>query len=70
MKRPSSTKVLAFFGNLFIGIIVYLGPMVAYLLWLTNDPKNATKILFIICGYYFEIRIFANWLGKKYKENI
>jgi len=68
MKKPSANKIMATFGNIFIGLIVYIGPMVAYLFWLTNDPKNATKILFLVCWYYFEIRTFANWLGKKYKE--
>jgi len=68
MKKPSSAKVIATFGVLFISIFVYILPMFLYWYWIGINQEKALNFLPFFAMYYFEIRTLANWLGKKYKE--
>jgi hypothetical protein len=70
MKKPSANKVLATFGVLFIGVIVMLGPMFGYIVIITKHPNLIGSTIMLFAWYYFEIRKFADWCGKKYKEII
>jgi hypothetical protein len=70
MKKPSFNKVMATFGLLFIGLISYLVPAVVFMILINKSPLMATQMTLLICWYYFEIRKFADWCGKKYKEII
>jgi hypothetical protein len=68
MKKPSANKVIATFGVLFIAIITYALPAIIYVYLLENNLPLAKSLIFILVFYYFEIKTFADWIAKKYKE--
>jgi hypothetical protein len=68
MKKPSANKVMATFGVLFIGLITFVGPTLVYGAVITKYPTVTGSTIMLFAWYYFEIRKFADWYGKKYKE--
>jgi uncharacterized RDD family membrane protein YckC len=68
MKKPSFNKVVATFGIAIIFIIVYAAPAIGFEVLILKNPSLAITLTLVFAYYYFEIRTFANWVGKKYKE--
>ena len=69
MKKPNFTQVMVILSILMISFISYGGPMVVFYFVFKKATFDQLFIYIpLLCWYYFELRTFVNWLGKKYKD--